>query len=246
VTAVGQILRIGQGVVDAQVIQVLEVLHVGTLDLGGALFPSVSVVAGLIEILQVGHVAGETPGRRTVHIGSGEGIKAQLVGAGMDTLGDLLQALKVLDVVHLVAGSLDQIGVDDDAVALVAVADRHQVAILVIQVVGIGVQLVGNGGILQVQSIILPVLHGVLVADNKQRGGIALVHLGQQGLVVSTGSGGDNLHVNAGLVLVHGGNFLQHLVRLGLEVQPIDRTFFGLGLASTATGQKADAHHDYQ
>ena len=142
----------------------------------------------------------------------------------MDVLGDGLQALEVHELVQAVAGGLEEVAIDDDAVALEAVADGDQAAVLVIEVVGVGVQLIGDGGVGQVHGELAPLLDTGLVADDEEGGRGGLVHLGGQRLAVGAGSGGDDLDGNAGLLGVHGGQLLGSLVQLGLEVQPIDRT----------------------
>ena len=81
------------------------------------------VITELIEQGHVGEVAGEAPGGGAVQTGGGEGVEAQLGGAGVDVVGDGLQGLKVGDLVEGVAGLLQQSLVDDDAEGLVAVAD---------------------------------------------------------------------------------------------------------------------------
>ena len=48
------------------------------------------------------------PVRGAVHTGGGEGREAQLVLAGGDVLGHLLQVVEALDVVNGVAGLLQQ------------------------------------------------------------------------------------------------------------------------------------------
>ena len=174
-------------------------------------------------------MAGEAPGGGVVHVAGGEGVEAQLGGPGVDVLHHGLEGFKVLDVLHLVAGLLHQVGVDDDAVALVAVADGHQLAVLVIEVVGVGVQLVGDGGAGQVQGVVGPVAHAGLVAHVEDGGGLALAHLGVQGLAVGAGGGGDDLHRHAGLLGVHLGHVVEHLVGLRLEVEPVDAAL-GLGV----------------
>ena len=100
----------------------------------------------------------------------------------MDTLGNLLQAFKVFDVVHLVAGFFDQLGVRDDAVALIAVTDGNELAVFVCEVVSVSAEFLGNSGVLEVKSIVAPVLYTLLVTDNKECRRIGLVHLRGKGL----------------------------------------------------------------
>ena len=122
--------------------------------------------------------------------------------------------------------------VDDDAVALVAVADGAELAVSIVEHVLVGVQLIGHRGAGEIQAVVAPGVNSGLVANHEHGGGLALVHLGGQGLVVGAGGRGDDLDGDAGLLGVHGGQFLQSLVRFGFEVQPIDRTFGGGGFGS--------------
>ena len=176
-------------------------------------------------------MAGETPAGVVAHGRRGEGIEAELGSAGVDVLGDGLEGLKVGDVAQGVAGLLQKVFVDDDAVALVAVADGAELAVSVIEVVGVGVQLVGNVGAAQVIAVVAPGLNSGLVAHDEQRRGSGLVHLGGQGLVVGAGSGGHDGDGHAGLLGVHGGDLLQGLVGFGLEVQPVDAAGGGIAVA---------------
>ena len=179
-------------------------------------------------------MAGETPAGVVAHGRGGEGIEAELGSAGVDVLGDGLEGLKVGDVAQGVAGLLQKVFVDDDAVALVAVADGAELAVSVVEVVGIGVQLVGNVGAGEIVAVVAPGLNSGLVAHDEQRRGSGLVHLGGQGLVVGAGSGGHNGDGHTGLLGVHGGDLLQRSVGLGLEVQPVDAA--GSSIAVVVSG----------
>ena len=163
----------------------------------------------------------EAPVGGTVHAGGGEGGKAQLVLAGGDVLGNLLQVGKALDVVHGVAGLFQQALVDDDAVALDDVGDA-QGLVAVLEGVGVAGQLTGHGGAGQIVAVVLPVgqTHGAV--DLEQGGRVALGHLAHQGGLVLAGSGGHDLNGNAGLLGVLGGQVLPVLILLGLEVQVVN------------------------
>ena len=177
-------------------------------------------------------MAGEAPGGAAVHACGGESGEAQLVLAGGDVFHNSLQGLEVGDLVDGVAGFSKQGLVDDDAVALVAIADGAELAVCVIEHVSVGAQLVSNGSAGQVQAVLAPGVHSGGVADNEQGGCVGLVHLGGEGLVVGAGSGGDDLYGNAGLFGVHLGDLLQSLVGFGLEVQPVDGACGGCALLS--------------
>ena len=221
--ACGQVGGSGEGVVDAEVIQVLEVGEVVAGNGGGALGPGLACCLFLIEVFEVSHVTGESPGGAVVHVGGGESVKLQLCGSLVDVLGNSLQAVKVLDLVHRVTGLFDQGGVGDDAVALEAVADRNELAVCVIEVVSVGVQLFFDRGALEVKRKVAPVLDALLVADNKQCRGIGLVHLSGESGAVGAGSSGNDLYINTLCLGVLLGEVLQGLVDLGLEVEPVNR-----------------------
>ena len=193
-------------------------------------------------------MAGEAPGGGAVHVAGGEGVEAQLVRAGVDILDHGLQGLKVGDLLHGVAGLRQQVGVHDDAVALIAVADGSQLAVLGVEVVGVGVQLIGDGGAGKVIAVVAPGANGGLVAHDKEGGGVGLVHGGGEGLVVGAGSSGLHGHRHAGLLGVHLGDGLQDLIRLGLEVQPKDTaggfcagSGAGGGVVAAAASQQSQA-----
>ena len=199
-------------------------------------------------------MAGEAPAGVAAHGGGGEGVEAQLGGAGVDVLRNGLEGLKVGDVAELIAGLRQQILVDDDAVALIAVADGAELAVGVVEVVGVGGQLTRDGGAGQVVAVVAPGVHGGLVADDEHRGRRFLIHRGGQGLVVGAGRGGLDGDGHTGLFGVHGGDLLQGAVRLGLEVQP-EHTAGGLGGVTVAggllgrlvaAGNEAESHNKCQ
>ena len=162
----------------------------------------------------------------------------------MDVFSDLLQGSKVLDLVQLVAGILQQLLVNDDAEALVAVADGAQLAVSIVQVVSIGAQFLSNGGVLQIVAVFAPSLNGSGVANYEQSGSVlALVHFGSQGGLVLTGSSGNDLDLYAGLLGVSLSQRLQSLLSFGLEVQPIDRTLF---VATAGAGNHTQCQNQNQ
>ena len=183
-------------------------------------------------------MAGEPPGRGAVQTGSGEGVKAQLSAAGVDILGNGLQGSEVLDLLQGVTGLLQELGVDDDAEGLVAVADGLQLASLIVEVEVVGGQLLGDGAVRQVQGVVVPVFQAGQVADVVDGGSFGLGHLSGEGVGVGAGSSGDNLHGNAGLLGVELGQLLQGGVCLRLEVQVVNPTgaFRGGGFVAAALG----------
>ena len=58
---------------------------------------------------------------------------------------------------------------------------------LVIEIVSVSCQLVGDGRAGQIVAVVAPGGDSSLVADDEQRGHLALVHLSGQGLVVRAG-----------------------------------------------------------
>ena len=172
-------------------------------------------------------MTGEAPRRGAVQAGGGEGVEAQLSGAGVDVVSDGLQGREVLDLIQRVTGIGQQLGVDDDTEGLVAVAHGLQLTGLVVEVEVVGGQLAGESRSGQIQSVLIPVLQAGHVADVVDGGSAVLAHLSVQGVGVVAGSSGYDLDRHAGLLGVAGGQTLQSLVELGLEVQVVDGTGSG-------------------
>ena len=160
----------------------------------------------------------------------------------MDIVSDSLQGVEVLDLVEGMTSLFEELGVDDDAEGFVAVADGLQFASLIVEVEGVGVQLIRDGGAGQIQCVIVPVSKAGHVADVEDGGRFALAHLGGQGVGVGAGSGSDDLDGNAGLGGVVGSELLQRLVELRLEVQVVDlagrgsRSVVGSGVVGLGLG----------
>ena len=169
-------------------------------------------------------MAGETPGGGAVQTGGGEGVEAQLTGAGVDVIGHGLQGGEVGDLVQGVTGLGQQGLVHDDAEGLIAVTDGQQLAVLAIEVEVVGGEFLGEVGVGEVIAILAPGLDGAGVAALEHGGGaVGLIHLDGESVVVLAGGGGDDLHGDTGLLGVLLGQILPGLVRLGLEVQVVDR-----------------------
>ena len=148
----------------------------------------------------------------------------------MDVLSNGLEAVEVFDFVHCVACSLNVIGVNNDAVALVAVADGNELAVSVFEVEVFGLELFCDSCVGEVESILVPILNALLVADYEQCRRIGLIHFSGKGLSVCTRSSGNDLNVYALSFLVLLSKALEGLVELGLEVQPVNRTLATVGL----------------
>ena len=145
----------------------------------------------------------------------------------MDVFRDLLQRREVLDVLNLVAGLFQQSLVDDDAERLVAVADGLQLALCIVEVEGVGVELLGDGAVGQIQCVFVPVVQSGGVADVED-GDVADV--GSQGVVVVAGSSGNDLNFDTGLLGVGRSQLGQGFVELRLEVQVVNGTLRGIGV----------------
>jgi len=115
-----------------------------------------------------------------------------------------------------------QILIDNDAIALIAIANGAELAAIVIQVIGIGAQLTGDLGILQIIAVVAPGAHGSLVAHHEQRGRSVLIHGGGQGLIVRAGGSCLDGDRHTGLFGVHSSDLLEGGVSLRLEIQPKD------------------------
>lgn len=232
----GQLRGSAGGVVDVQIPNVLEEVQVLAGD-GGDIVRDALIMQG-----QGCEVAGESPGRGAFQTCGGEGVEAQLGGAGMDVLCDLLQGSKVLDILNLVAGLFQQSLVDDDAEGLVAVADGLQLALCIVEVEGVGVELLGDGAVGQIKCVFIPVIQGGGVADVED-GDVADV--GGQGVVVVAGSSGDDLNFDAGLFGVGCGQLGQSFIKLRLEVQVVNGTLRGIGVVFGRGWTRKRARRNY-
>src|SRR5699024_5692567 len=107
-----------------------------------------------------------------IHTGGGEGtLDAQLVLAGLDVIGDLLQGLEVGDVLGGVAGLFQQRLVVDDAVGLNDVGNGGN-AVAVLQCEGVAGQVGVQFGAGQVVAVILPVGQTDGAVDLEQGGSV--------------------------------------------------------------------------
>jgi hypothetical protein len=99
----------------------------------------------------------ESPVGGSVHAGRSKcALDAQLVLAGLDIIRDLLQIVKALDVVQLVACLFQKADVGDDAIGLDDIGDAVD-RIPVLELESIGGQVADNIGAGQVIAVILPV-----------------------------------------------------------------------------------------
>ena len=228
-----EVFRIGQRVVDDEIIEILVVRNIFSGQGCGALGPS-ACVSFLIVVLEVRKVSCESPGRAAVHIGRGECIEAELCCSGMNVFRNCLEACEVLELIHGMACFFDEIRVHDNAVALIAVTDRNELAGFVIQIVGIGAQFIGDRCSLEIHCIVFPLLDTGLVADDEECRLGGLVHFRCQCLAVRTGSRCHNLYVNPCLRSVVLCEPLQCFVKLRLEVQEVNRTLAGITAGASA------------
>lgn len=141
----------------------------------------------------------------------------------MDIVGDLLQRLEVGDVGQLITSLLQQRLVDDDAIGLIAVADRHGLAGSVLQVEVLRGHFLHDVSVIQRIAEVAIGVDGALIAHLEHGGGGLLVQLGGQHGVILAGGGGDHFDLHAGLLGIGLGQILPGLVGFGLEVQIINR-----------------------
>ena len=162
----------------------------------------------------------EAPVGGAIHAGGGEGGEAQLVLAGGDVLGHLLQVVKALDVIGGVAGLLQQSLVVDDAVGLDNIADaRHLVPVHQGEL--LAGELAGNVRAGQVIAVVLPSGQAHGAVDLEQGGSIGLGHLGLQSGLIAARSGGKDGDLHAGLLGVQVGQFLPLSILLRLKIQVV-------------------------
>ena len=126
-------------------------------------------------MLEVREVAGEAPAGIVAHGRGGEGIEAELGSTSVDVLSDGLESLKVRDVAKRVAGLFEQVFIDDDAERTRS-SSRWSRALPfgVIEVVGVGVELVGNGGAAQVIAVVAQVSTAAWLPTTNSVGGANL------------------------------------------------------------------------
>ena len=190
----------------------------------------------------------EAPVGAAVHTGGGESGEAQLVLAGGDVLGDLLQIIKALDVFNGVAGLLQQSLVGNQTIGLDHVADAGN-GVAVLQGKAVAGQLAIDLRILQIIAVILPAgqTHGAVHLE--QGGGVGLGDLGGQLFLVGAGGGGQNSDGHTGLLGVGLGQILPVLILLRLEVQIIDLAggsvaALGLGVVLLLAAGNQRQRHD--
>ncbi|MPM99567.1 hypothetical protein SDC9_146759 [bioreactor metagenome] len=211
-------------------------------------------------------MAGETPAGGTIKTGGGEGVEAQLGCAAVDILHYGFEGSKVFDLVDGMAGFFQQGLVDDDAEALVAIADGSQFAALFIEVEVVRGHFGIDGRVGQIQAEVAPGIQtGFIAALEQRRRGRALVHFGGQRFGIGAGSGGNNGDRNAGLLGILRSQRLPGGVRLGLKVEIVNLADCGGGLRCRRFGRggsrgrlgrgrfcrfcarkACDTHQDYQ
>ena len=144
----------------------------------------------------------------------------------MDVFRNSLQASEVDQLVHGMAGFLHVIRIDDNAVALEAIADGNHLATVIIERIGVRGPFLGNGSAGEIHREIAPFLHAVDISNHEQCRRAGFSHLVVEGLVVGTGSRGDHFHRNAGSFRILRGQRLGVLVQFRFEVQPVNRSAF--------------------
>ena len=170
----------------------------------------------------------ESPVGGSVHAGRSKcALDAQLVLAGLDIIRDLLQIVKALDVVQLVACLFQKADVGDDAIGLDDIGDAVD-RIPVLELESIGGQVADNIGAGQVIAVILPVGQADRAVDLEHGRRIRLGHLTHQGGLILTGGRRDDCHRNTGLLCVDLGQILPGCICFRLEVQIIDMACAGI------------------
>ena len=239
-----------RGVVEVEVEDLLVVVRVGQLDLVEVVYLVVAVLVVDGVVGQVGLPAPVLAGRQR---GRGEDTLDTEVGLlGLHVLDDLLELVEALDLVN--GGGLGALhgevlfedgGVVDDAVALDGQRHAHDLVLIPLEGQGRVRHLLGEVGVGQVGGVLLPVAVAHGAVEVEQRGRVGLGDLGLQGLLVGTGSGGDDLDGDTGLLRVGSRNVLEGLLRLGLEVEEVDTSIaVGTGRALRAGRQgRGDSEH---
>ena len=223
----GGLRRLDRRVVEVEVEDLLVVLRVGEPEVVGV---RDLVVAELVEDRVVREVRLPAPVLTGGERGAGEGaLDAQVVLLGLDVLREGLELVESLDLVdggddgavHREVLLQDGVVVDD-AVALGGERRAVDGAVIGLErhgVVGEGLDEVRVG---KVEGVVLPGGKADRAVDVEDRGRVGLGDLALEGLPVGAGGSGDDLDGDAGLLLVGGGDLLEGLLRLGLEVEEVD------------------------
>ena len=240
-TALGEILGIGRGILNDQVIQIFEIRHIVAGQRSGRFRPALRV-AQLIIILDVRQMPCDAPGRLRIQISRAERVKAERVGVLVDRFGDQLERVEILYLIHAEPRLFDQSGVDRDAVALQTIRDGDQLTLFIGDVIVDGGLLLLDLRFIQIERIIHPLGSAVLVVDDEQRRRIIRVHLLLQHFLIRAGLRRFDLDFHAGLFLILFRQLLEGFIQLGLEVQPVDISF----IAAESAGNKGQHHHHRQ
>ena len=247
---VGHLLGGGLGGADGGVGQVkvedlLVVVRVGQLDLLEVVDLVVTVLVEDRVVGQVGLPAPVLPGGQGR--GGEDAVDAEVGLLGLHVLDDLLELVEALDLVD--GGGLGALhtevlledgGVVDDAVALDGQRDADDVTVALQGQGGVG-QGLGDVRVGQVGGVVRPVGVAYGAVEVEQGGWVGLGDLRGEGRLIGSGRGGHHLDLDAGLLLVGGGDRLEGLVRLGLEVEEVDAALgvvrAGAGIGARAGGE---------
>ena len=213
----------------------LVVVEVGSLDSSFALCRILyAVILELVVQRHICKVSGESPGRTIVKTcGSkcfgeaGSELLIDLIDAAVDVIRNLLQGIKILDVidrgdngvVHRAVILEDRLVVDD-AVALIAVCNAGNLSVVLDCKALVG-QVLVDLGILEIVGVIIPGCSIGGRADVEDGRSFALCHLGLKRCSILTVSCGKNGNISAESV-VGRCQILPRFIRLRLEVQKIN------------------------
>ena len=178
----------------------------------------------------------EAPVGGGVHAGGGEGGEAELVLALGDVLSSLLQIVKAGDVLGLVASLGEEVLVVDEAVGLDGVGDALNLVVGALQREGVVGEFLLEVGVVEVDAVVLPGSEAHGAVDLEQGRGLGLGHLGLEGGLVLTGSGGLDGNLDTGLLGVDLGELLPLSVLLGLEVEVVHLAGSLLGSGGAGAG----------
>ena len=225
VTGLGaQLGRLGGGILQIQVEDVLILRQIGALD-GLRLLGDV-VILELIVKRQVGQMGLETPVGAGIETGGGErALDTKLVLLSLDVISHGLQGIEVVDVIDAldlgaVGGDVlgQQILVVDQAISLHGVRNTDDL-IPILEGDILVDELLVRLSVGHVISVGLPVLVADRTVDLEQGRGLGLGDLGLQSLLVCAGSSGLDLDLNTSFLGVILGQLLPFVIGFRLEVQ---------------------------
>ena len=223
----GGLRRLHRRILQVEVEDVLEVLEVGSLELFGVGdLPVLELVVDRV-VGQVGVPPPVLTGReRSRREGA---VDAQIGLVGLDVLGrflELVEALDLVDGLDFRVGQCEVLVHDglvvDDAVAFQGEGHAVCLPVVALQRERFVGELLSEVCIGEVRGVLLPDLQPDRAVEVEESRPAGFPELGLESLLVLSRSGGDDLDLDAGLLLVSAGYLLPRRLGFGFEVEIVD------------------------